>query len=232
MSKAPIESLDTVPVDDRNQVHRARERGNYDRAVINAILDEALLCHLGYLDNGRPVVTPTVHWRSGDYVYWHGAKATRYIKASATAEVCLTVTLLDGLVLARSAFHHSANYRSVMVHGTAEPVLDRTAKDTALEAMVEKLYPGRWETLRPMNKGEFEGTQVNRLPISAASAKIRSGPPVDDEEDYDLPIWAGVLELGARERSLTTDPRLNPTVELPDHVAQLVKAGHEPSHES
>ncbi|MEM9744479.1 MAG: pyridoxamine 5'-phosphate oxidase family protein [Pseudomonadota bacterium] len=212
-----------VPVSEQNRVRRVCERGHYDRATINQILDEALVAHLGYIDNGRPLVTPTVHWRSGDFVYWHGPKATRYMKASHGTPVCLTVTLLDGLVLARSAFHHSANYRSVMVHGDAELVSDRDDRYAALEAMIEKLYPGRWSTLRPMNEGEFAGTQVHRLPIEAASAKIRQGPPKDDAEDYALDIWAGVLAFDPPERRLIEDPQQKPGLERPAHINTLVE---------
>ncbi|MEM1231578.1 MAG: pyridoxamine 5'-phosphate oxidase family protein [Pseudomonadota bacterium] len=206
-----------VEITPRNRVSRARERGHYDRATINAVLDSAILCHLGYLDDGKPVVTPTVHWRDGDYVYWHGSNATRYMKRSVDTEVCLTVTHLDGLVMARSAFHHSANYRSVMIFGKAEPIDEPAAKMAALQAMIEHLYPGRWDTLRPINDGEFAGTRVARVPIDLASAKIRSGPPIDDEPDYDLPIWSGVVPVHATFGEPVEDPRQHPDAQRPEH---------------
>jgi nitroimidazol reductase NimA-like FMN-containing flavoprotein (pyridoxamine 5'-phosphate oxidase superfamily) len=217
----PPEDGDSVPVTDRNQVHRARERGRYDRDFINRTLDTSVLCHLGYLDDGKPVVTPTVHWRIGNHVYWHGANATRYMKRSVDAQVCLTVTHLDGLVMARSAFHHSANYRSVMIFGQAEPVDDEAPKMAALKAMIEHLYPGRWDQLRPINDGEFAGTRVARVKIDEASAKVRAGAPIDDEDDYGLPIWAGVVPVVAQYQAPIDDPRQHPDVSTPQHALDL-----------
>jgi nitroimidazol reductase NimA-like FMN-containing flavoprotein (pyridoxamine 5'-phosphate oxidase superfamily) len=186
---------DRLEVTERTRVRRLHQRGAYDRATIDAILDATPMCHVGYLVDGRPAVTPTFHWREGDRVYWHGSAASRALRAAEGAEVCLTVSLLDGLVLARSAFHHSANYRSVMIFGRAEKVSDPELKTTRLRAFLEGLYPGRWSTLRPITDQELKATTVLSLPIEEASAKIRSGPPVDDEEDYALPIWGGVLPI-------------------------------------
>lgn len=210
-----------VAIGPRNRVRRAHERGRYDRAFIHQVLDQSVLCHLGYIDDGLPVVTPTIHWRESEYVYWHGANAARYIKASANADVCLTVTHLDGLVIARSAFHHSANYRSVMVQGRAEPVLDPGQKAAALEAMIEKIYPGRWAQLRPMNDGEFAGTTVIRMPIEIASAKARTGGPIDDEADYALPIWAGTVPMQTTFGPVEVDERLQEGLQQPTHVDSL-----------
>lgn len=210
-----------VPVTEQNRVRRARERGRYDRAFINETLDRSILGHLGYLDAGVPVVTPTVIWRQGEAVYWHGARATRYMKCSVGADVCLTVTHLDALVLARSAFHHSANYRSVMLFGRSEAVTEPTAKETALKTMIEHLYPGRWDQLRPMTDGEFEGTQVARLGIDSASAKVRTGPPVDDEDDYAQPIWAGVVPLRTSFEAAEADPRNLPSLLAPSHAENI-----------
>lgn len=186
---------DRLEVTERTRVRRLHQRGAYDRATIDAILDATPMCHVGYLVDGRPAVTPTFHWREGDRVYWHGSAASRALRAAEGAEVCLTVSLLDGLVLARSAFHHSANYRSVMIFGRAEKVSDPELKTARLRAFLEGLYPGRWSTLRPITDQELKATTVLSLPIEEASAKIRSGPPVDDEEDYALPIWGGVLPI-------------------------------------
>lgn len=218
MSNSQSPSAASVRVGERNRIHRAHERGRYDRAFIDAVLDASVLCHLGFIDGDRPVVTPTVHWRDGDHVYWHGANAARYIKATRDAFVCLTVTHLDGLVLARSAFHHSANYRSVMLHGRSQQVTDVDQKVAALEAMIEKLYPGRWAELRPMNAGELAGTTVLRVAIDEASAKARSGHPVDDEPDYALPIWAGTVPMSTQFEAVVPDPRLQPGVAQPAHV--------------
>lgn len=216
----PIDT-NAIPVSAANRVRRAHERGSYDRAFIYQVLDRSVLCHLGFVDNGKPLVTPTIHWREGDHVYWHGANAARYIKASANAPVCLTVTHLDGLVLARSAFHHSANYRSVMIQGHSEPVLDDNYKAAALKAMIEKIFPGRWDQLRPMNAGEFAGTTVIRMAIETASAKSRSGGPIEDDEDYDLPIWAGTAPVHSTFGAIEPDARLLDGVPRPAHVDTL-----------
>ncbi len=180
---------------ERTRLRRVHERGHYDNKTIAAILDAGALCHVGYVVDGQPYVTPTFHWREGDQVYWHGSSASRALRASEGADVCLTVTHLDGLVLARSAFHHSANYRSVMVLGKARKVVDRAKKLAAMRAFVEKLYPGRWDDLRPVTEQEIKATTILYMPLDEASAKVRSGGPVDDEPDYDLPIWAGQIPL-------------------------------------
>ncbi len=202
------------------RVKRLPERGRYDRETVHAILDAGFICHLGYVVDGRPVVTPTSYWREGDHVYVHGSAASRMLRTLGGAGLpcCLTVTHTDGLVLARSAFHHSINYRSVMLFGTAERVDDEAAKRAALEAFVERLYPGRWATLRPMTDQELKGTTVLRLALEEVSAKVRTGPPQDDDEDYALPIWAGVVPLVTRPGPIEPDPRLLPGVPLPDHV--------------
>ena len=202
------------------RVKRLPERGRYDRETVHAILDAGFICHLGYVVGGRPVVTPTSYWREGDHVYVHGSAASRMLRTLGGAGLpcCLTVTHTDGLVLARSAFHHSINYRSVMLFGTAGRVDDEAAKRAALEAFVERLYPGRWATLRPMTDQELKGTTVLRLALEEVSAKVRTGPPKDDGEDYALPIWAGVVPLVTRPGPIEPDPRLLPGVVVPDHV--------------
>ena len=202
----------------RTRVKRLHERGAYDRATIDSILDATPICHVGYVFDGAPFVTPTLHWRDGDRVYWHGSAASRMLKAAAVAQVCLTVTLLDGLVLARSAFHHSANYRSVMLFGRTQLVSDPAEKEAALKTFVDGLYPGRWETLRAMQTQEAKATSVLWLPIDEASAKVRAGGPIDDEEDYALPIWAGVLPVKLQTQEPVADPRNLLGVAAPEHV--------------
>ena len=180
----------------RSRVRRIPERGRYDPEAIDAILDAGFLCHVGYISDGQPYVTPTLYWRHGDHVYWHGARASRMLQTlEQGADVCLTVSLVDGFVLARSAFHHSVNYRSVMLFGTAEAVAEEHAKAAALEDFMERLFPGRWRALRPVTRPELNATTVLRLPITEGSAKIRTGPPKDAEEDCAWPVWAGILPV-------------------------------------
>ena len=205
------------------RVKRLPERGRYDRETIHAILDAGFVCHVGFVADGQPVVVPTSYWRQEDQVYFHGSSASRMLRALTAegARCCLTVTHTDGLVLARSAFHHSINYRSVMLFGTALPVEDEAEKLASLEAFVERLFPGRWGTLRPVTASELRGTAVLRLPIEEASAKVRTGPPKDDEADYAFPIWAGLIPLATVAGPVEPDPRLAPGVELPEHVARF-----------
>jgi len=214
-------SSEQLPVTDRTRLRRLHSRGAHDRATIDAILDAMPLCHVGYVRDGKPVVTPTLQWREGDRVYWHGSSASRALRAADGTDVCLTVSILDGLVLARSAFHHSVNYRSVMIFGRATAVDDPAEKVARMRTFVEGLYPGRWDGLRPLTDQEVKATTVLSMPIDEASAKIRTGGPVDDDEDYALPIWAGVvpvtLILGAPE----ADPRNLSEVAEPPHVSSV-----------
>ena len=203
---------------ERSRVKRNHERGHFDRETIYAILDASPLCHVGYLVDGKPIVTPTLQWRDGSHVYWHGSSASRAIRRSAKTQVCLTVSILDGYVMARSAFHHSANYRAAMVFGEATAVTDADEKVTQFKVFVDKLFPGRWETLRPINKQEVKATGLLRLPIEEASAKIRTGGPVDDEEDYDLPIWAGTIPVTQQIQSPIEDTCNLTGVSQPDHI--------------
>jgi nitroimidazol reductase NimA-like FMN-containing flavoprotein (pyridoxamine 5'-phosphate oxidase superfamily) len=202
---------------ERTRIHRLPQRGNYDRDTIHAILDEALICHVGFVVEGRPVVIPTIHTRIENQLYFHGSPAAGMLRTLREGvNACVTVTILDGLVLARSAFHHSMNYRSVVVFGQAEEVVDREEKLRVLTALVEHVCRGRSADARGPNEKELKQTLVLRLPIHEASAKIRTGPPLDDEEDYGLPVWAGVLPL-----TLTPQPPLaDNAVELPDYVAR------------
>lgn len=185
----------TAPTD-RSRVRRAPKRADYDRATIDAILDEALIAHLGFVADGQPYVIPTLHARVGDEVLIHGSAASRMVTLLGTGvPACLTVTLIDGLVLARSAFHHSMNYRSVVVLGHARFVEGPDERERALEAFTEKLLPGRWDEVRPPTRQELKGTRVLALPIDEASAKVRTGPPVDDPTDLTRDVWAGVIPL-------------------------------------
>lgn len=178
---------------DLTKLKRAPDRGSYDLDLIQRILDATPLCHVGYEVGNQTIVMPTIHWRDGDYVYWHGSRISRTMTAPESNKVCVTVTHLDGLVLAKSAFHHSANYRSVLIFGRPELVSDPDAKTASLTNMIDKMMPNRWSSLRPMTKKELNATAVLRLPILEASAKVRAGGPNDLDEDQDFPVWAGVL---------------------------------------
>jgi nitroimidazol reductase NimA-like FMN-containing flavoprotein (pyridoxamine 5'-phosphate oxidase superfamily) len=180
----------------RTKLTRLPKRGAHDRPTIDAILDEALISHVGFVHDGRPAVIPTLHARIGDEVLIHGSAASHMLRALATGiDACLTATLIDGLVLARSAFHHSVNYRSVVLYGTAQLVEEPAERERALEAFTERLLPGRWAGVRRPTRQELKATTVLRLPITEGSAKVRSGPPIDDFEDYALDVWAGVVPL-------------------------------------
>jgi uncharacterized protein len=202
----------------RTRVKRLPKRGHYDAPTIHQILDAGFICHVGYLIDGQPFVTPTSYWRREDHVYWHGSHASRMLKETEGAAVCLTVTHVDGLVLARSGFHSSINYRSAMIFGTAQKVETPAEKLRALEDFSERLYPGRWRELRAPTRKELLATTVLKMQIEEASAKIRTGPPVDDEEDYALPIWAGVVPLALTRGKPQADERLAAGVRLPGYL--------------
>jgi nitroimidazol reductase NimA-like FMN-containing flavoprotein (pyridoxamine 5'-phosphate oxidase superfamily) len=200
-------------------VRRLPARASYDRALIHSILDEAPVCHVGFVVDGRPFVIPTLHVRVGDRLYMHGSPGSRMLKAMAGGvEVCVNVTLVDGLVLARSAFHHSMNYRSVIVFGVAQAVDDPEEKTRVLHALSEHLIPGRWRDVRGPAPGELKATAILGLPIDEASAKVRTGPPLDDEEDYLLPAWAGVVPLSLKAGEPVPCPRLAPGIEVPSYA--------------
>jgi nitroimidazol reductase NimA-like FMN-containing flavoprotein (pyridoxamine 5'-phosphate oxidase superfamily) len=205
----------------RTTVKRLPQRGAYDRATVHAILDEGLVCHVGFVVDAQPYVVPTAYARVGDVLYVHGSAASRMLRALAGGiPICVTVTLLDGLVLARSAFHHSMNYRSVVVLGTARLVADAGEKSRAMEAIVEHIVPGRGADARPPNEKELRATSVLALPIEEASAKIRTGPPLDDPEDMGLRVWAGVLPLRLEARAVESDPALARGIEPPAYATQ------------
>ena len=198
----------------RTRVRRVPARADYERATIDAILDEALIAHLGFAVDGQPFVIPTLHARVGDTVYLHGSAASRMVRTlGAGVPACLTVTLIDGIVLARSAFHHSMNYRSVVVLGAARLVTDSGEMLRALEAFTDGIVPGRWDEVRVPNPQELKGTRVLAMTLDEASAKVRTGPPVDDDEDYALDVWAGVIPMALTARDPLPDPRLEPGIE-------------------
>ncbi len=215
------------PGSDRVRLRRKRERGSHDRKVIDAILDEALIAHVGIADeHGQPLVIPTLHARHGDLVYLHGSTASRTLRALASgAPACLTVSLIDGLVLARAAMHHSANYRSAMLLGEARSVERPAEKLVALEAIVEHIVPGRWADVRAPSENELKATSVLALPIEEASAKIRSGPPLDDAEDYALSSWAGVIPFAAGAGAPEPDPLLATGIATPAYVSAYRRPG-------
>ncbi len=203
----------------RTTVRRLPQRAAYDAQTVHAILDEALICHAGFVHHEQPVVIPTIHWRDGDRLYFHGSPASGLLRNLRNGiQACVTVTLLDGLVMARSAFHHSMNYRSVVVFGIATEVSERAEKLRALDALVEHVCRGRSKDVRPPNEVEFKQTLVLSLPISEASAKIRTGGAVDDEEDYALPTWAGVIPLTLTPGVPVTDERCS--AEVPEYAAR------------
>jgi uncharacterized protein len=199
----------SAPASQRSRVRRAPSRADYERATIDAILDEALVAHLGFAVEGQPYVIPTLHARIGDEVYVHGSAAARSLRVlGGGMPACLTVTLTDGLVLARSVFNHSMNYRSAVVLGDARPVDAADEKAAALEAFTERLVPGRWAEVRPPTPQELKGTSVLALSLAECSAKLRAGAPVDDEEDHALDVWAGVIPLRVVAGAPEPDPRL------------------------
>jgi nitroimidazol reductase NimA-like FMN-containing flavoprotein (pyridoxamine 5'-phosphate oxidase superfamily) len=199
----------------RSQVKRGRQRASYDRDLVYSIIDEALVAYVGMVMDGRPFVLPTSHWRDGDRIYWHGAASGRMTVGLEKQPVCLTLALLDGLVFARSAFHHSVNYRSVMLFGRPELLTDPADKERQLEIFINRIAPGRWETLRPMQAKELKATGIMSMPIDEGSAKVRAAPPADDEEDYDWPVWAGVLPLHRHWSGAQPCPRLKGEMEPP-----------------
>ncbi len=212
---------DTLPVTDRSRLRRSHERGHFDRKTINDILDAQPMCSVGYVIDGKPYVTPTLQWREGNHVYWHGSSASRALRHSRGAEVCLSVAILDGFVLARSGMHHSVNSRSVTLYGTAFKVDDPDEKLARLARFVNGLFPGRYESLRPDHAQDLKATTVLGMEITEGSAKIRTGGPNDEEGDYALPIWAGVIPVSTEIGEPVPDPRNLEAVTIPDHVVNF-----------
>ena len=211
---------------EKTTIHRLPARGHYDRQTIYGILDEALICHVGFAHAGQPYVIPINFARLGDSIVLHGAKASRLLKHIAAGNpICLEATIVDGLVLARSVFHHSVNYRSVVLFGRGRLVEENDEKLAALEAVTEHLIPGRWRDARLPNRKELDSTSVVSIPIEEASAKVRVGPPIDDEEDYTLPVWAGVLPLQERASTAVRDERQTEDAPLPDYLVNYSRRG-------
>ncbi|MEE9372090.1 MAG: pyridoxamine 5'-phosphate oxidase family protein [Saprospiraceae bacterium] len=204
-----------------NRVKRIPKRGHYDKATIYPIIDAALICHVGLVHEGQPIVIPTIHARLQDNIIIHGASTSRLMNNSGGGNaICITITHLDGLVLARSAFHHSMNYRSAVIYGQGEIILDHDEKMAALEAITEKLVPGRWNDVRQPSTKELKATNVVKIPIDLASAKIRTGPPGDDKPDYNLDVWAGVMPMRTVFGKIEPDPALKKGIEVPDYIME------------
>jgi nitroimidazol reductase NimA-like FMN-containing flavoprotein (pyridoxamine 5'-phosphate oxidase superfamily) len=204
---------------ERTKLKRLPQRASYERDTIYQILDEGFVCHVGFVCDGQPVVIPTAYGRAEDILYIHGSVASRMLRALADGiRVCVTVTLVDGLVLARSAFHHSMNYRSVVVFGKASVVGGTMEKAKALRLFSEHVIPGRWAEVRQPNDDELKKTLVLRIPLIEASAKVRRGPPIDDEADYTLPVWAGELPVRLATAAPISDPRLQQHLEAPAYI--------------
>ncbi len=211
------------PIDARNRIRRRPNRAVYDRAAVHAILDAGLLCHVGYVIDGQPFVTPSAYWRHGERIYWHGSAASRMIERAVGNPVCVTVSFVDGLVLARSQFHHSIDYRSVMLFGRPTLVEDPAEKTAAMDAFLARLYPGRVDTVRPATERELKTISVAAMTIDQASAKVRAAGVIDEEEDYALPVWAGTIPVSTRIESAVPDARLlvepRPPVDTARYVA-------------
>lgn len=199
--------MSEYPITPRTRLRRLPKRGVFDRGAVCAIIDSAYVCHVGARLADRQMVQPTIHWRDGETLYIHGSSKNGLFSAlEKGGEACITITHFDGLVLARSAFHHSVNYRCAMIFGTARKVTGETEKMAALMALIERIAPGRWTEVRPPNAQELKATTVLAFPITEVSAKVRTGPPVDDAEDYALPVWAGVVPFELRAGEPIADP--------------------------
>jgi hypothetical protein len=222
MSDTGLPRKEQPPPSDRTRVLRNAGRGRYDAPTIHAILDAAPICHVGYVtDDGQPIVIPTIHGRIGDALYLHGAAGNAMLRGIDDRPVSVTATIVDGLVLARSVFHHSMNYRSVVVLGRGRTVEEPDERMAALEAITERISPGRWEHCRLPNEKELRATRVTRVPLAEASAKVRTGPPSDDADDLDLDVWAGVVPWTTSAGAPEPAPDLRPDVAPPDHVAAM-----------
>jgi len=212
---------DPQPPSEDLRIRRVAQRASYDRVIVHEIIDAALIAHVGTVRDGKPVVIPMLAVRDGDWLLLHGAPASGTVRRGRGQSVCVEMTLLDGLVLARSAFHHSLNYRSVVVLGEAEVIANVDERARALEVFMQRLVPGRGEQLRPTTEAEIKQTVVLRISLEQASTKVRTGPPGDEEEDYDFPVWAGVLPVTLSIGQPQPDPRLTPDIEVPDNVRDL-----------
>lgn len=213
-----MDRYETTPL---NKVRKG-DRAAYDKATVAAVLDDGLVAHVGFVDRERPIVIPMIYGRDGDVLYLHGAKATRFSKALGKGvPVCITVTLIDGIVVARSAFHSSVNYRSVVIHGHARLVTDECERERALALVTDHMLPGRWDEARPAHPKEMQSTAVIAVTVEVASAKVRTGPPIDDEEDYALPIWGGIVPVRTTFGPPVDDGRLLPETTVPQSVERM-----------
>ncbi|MEZ4887928.1 MAG: pyridoxamine 5'-phosphate oxidase family protein [Chitinophagales bacterium] len=211
-------------ITDRTKVKRIPKRGQYDLETIYSILDAEFVCHIGFVHQGYPVVIPTLYGRKDDYLLVHGAATSRMLsELKKEVDICLTVTITDGLVLARSGFHHSANYRSVVVFGKAQLIENKAEKEAALKAVSDHIIVGRWEEVRPTKDNELKATHVFKIPIEEASAKIRTGGPADDKEDYELDVWAGVLPIKKVYQTPISDPLNKEGIEMSESVRQFME---------
>ncbi|WP_176593219.1 MULTISPECIES: pyridoxamine 5'-phosphate oxidase family protein [Sphingobium] len=212
-----MQDITTPPKTDRVRARRMHERGKYDKQSLYDVIDAGFLCHVGYVIDGAPFVTPTLYWREGNYIYWHGSAASRMLESVEGRPVCITISHFDGFVMARSAFNHSVNYRSVMLLGNAELVAEPDEKAESLKHFLDSLFPGRWDMMRPMTAQELKATSVLRMEIDEASAKSRSGPP-GDQEDAGVPVWAGVLPMSLMSGVPQRDVLVPEGVTAPEHV--------------
>jgi uncharacterized protein len=216
-----------LPVTERTRLRRHADRGKTSRADLYAVLDAGMICHLGVVIDGSPVVLPTAYGRIGDTLYLHGSSANRGIRAAAGRQVCVTVTHFDALVCARSVFNHSVNYRSAVMFGTARLVTGDDERLAGLRAVSEQLIPGQWDYARAPSRKELAATAVLAVPLAEASVKVRTGPPIDEPEDLELPLWAGLIPAGTMLRSPEPDPALRHPVPVPAHIAALARRnGH------
>ena len=210
--------MKTYPISNRNRVKRISNNSDYSKETVHAIIDEALFCHLGIIHDGKPVVIPTIHARMGDQIVFHGSNASRLLKISNNNEICVTITLLDGLVMARSLFNSSMNYRSAVIFGKGEIIKDHVERMAAFKSITDHIAPGRWDDARQPNNSELKQTSVVRMPIDEASAKISMGPPDDEDEDYALDYWAGVIPINQTYGEPESDPILQEGITIPDYL--------------
>ncbi len=210
--------MKTYPISNRNRVKRISNKSDYSKETVHAIIDEALFCHLGIIHNGKPVVIPTIHARMGNHIVFHGSNASRLLKISNNNEICVTITLLDGLVMARSLFNSSMNYRSAVIFGKGEIIKDHDERMAAFKSITDHIAPGRWDDARQPNNSELKQTSVVRMPIDEASAKISVGPPDDEDEDYALDYWAGVIPINQTYGEPESDPILQEGITIPIYL--------------
>jgi nitroimidazol reductase NimA-like FMN-containing flavoprotein (pyridoxamine 5'-phosphate oxidase superfamily) len=205
----------------RNEIKRLPERAHYEESTIYSIIDEALYCHVGFIQENQPFVIPTLYARMEDNIILHGSKISRLMQhIHAGNEICIAITILDGLVLARSAYHHSMNYRSVVLFGRGKPVQSDEEKQRALQALMDHMMPGRWDDIRKPNQKELDATMVVSIPIEDASAKIRKGPPIDDGQDDDFPLWVGLIPMYQATSPPQSDPKVKGAVSIPEYILQ------------